>query len=53
LLGVMANSSYCFMLHRFEAGATVQFGPDIRAQHTGAILSRLYAYVFDLPVKLH
>ena len=52
LLGIMANSTYCLMLHDFTATATFQFGPDVRAQRTGDALSRLYSYVFNLPLKL-
>ena len=52
LLGIMANSTYCLMLHDFMATATFQFGPDVRAQHTGNTLSRLYSYVFNLPIRL-
>ena len=52
LLGVMANSTYCLVLHDFTAMATFQFGPDVRAQHTGDALSRLYSFVFNLPIRL-
>jgi hypothetical protein len=52
LLGIMANNSYCVMFRKFEATATVQFGPDVRAQHTGQMLSRLYAFVSGLPMRL-
>jgi hypothetical protein len=52
LLGIMANSTYCLMLHDFTATATFQFGPDVRAQRTGDALSRLYSYVFNLPLRL-
>jgi hypothetical protein len=52
LLGIMANSTYCLVLHDFTATATFQFGPDVRAQHTGDTLSRLYTYIFNLPIRL-
>jgi hypothetical protein len=52
LLGIMANSTYCLVLHDFTATATFQFGPAVRAQHTGNTLSRLYSYVFNLPLRL-
>jgi hypothetical protein len=52
LLGIMANGAYCLMLHDFTATATFQFGPDVRAQHTGDALSRLYTYIFNLPIRL-
>ena len=48
----MANSTYCVMLHNFDAMATIRFGQDVRPQHTGEILSRLYGLVTGLPLKL-
>jgi murein DD-endopeptidase MepM/ murein hydrolase activator NlpD len=52
LLGIMANNTYCLMLHDFTAVATIRFGLDVRAQHTGETLSRLFDYVFRLPTRL-
>jgi hypothetical protein len=52
LLGIMANSTYCMMLRSFDAGATFQFGQDVRQQHTGGTLSLLYSQVTQLPYKL-
>ena len=52
LLGVMANSTYCLMLHQFAAAGTLQFGKDSHGQHTGSILSEMFTYVFNLPSKL-
>jgi hypothetical protein len=52
LLGIMANSTYCMMLRSFDAGATFQFGQDVRQQHTGGTLSLLYSQVTQLPFKL-
>jgi hypothetical protein len=52
LLGVMANSSYCLMIQNFNTAATFAFGQDVRQQHTGEALSRLYSLVFGLPFKL-
>jgi hypothetical protein len=52
LLGVMANSTYCMVIRNFDATAVFQFGPDVRNQHTGVILSQLYAMVLSLPFKL-
>jgi len=52
LLGVMANSSYCMMIHKFDSAATFRFGQDVRNQKTGETLSRLYAFVTGLPTKL-
>ena len=52
LLGIMANGTYCLMLHSFLPAATIQFGPDVRAQHTGDTLARLYSTVFQFPPRL-
>lgn len=52
LLGVMANSSYCMVLQDFDAAARLQFGSDVRDQHTGGTLSQLYAMVSEMPYKL-
>ena len=52
LLGVMANNTYCMMIHNFDATATFRFGQDVRDQHTGDTLSRLYSSVAQLPSKL-
>ena len=52
LLGIMANSTYCLMLHDFASEVNFSFGRDIRARHTGDDLSRLYSYVFNLPSRL-
>jgi hypothetical protein len=52
LLGIMANSTYCLMLHTFYSAATIHFGEDIRYERTGETLSRLYMRVFNLPLKL-
>jgi hypothetical protein len=52
LLGIMANGTYCLVARNFEPGATIRFGNDIRAEHTGQILSGLYAQVFNMPQKL-
>jgi hypothetical protein len=52
MLGVMANSSYCLMMRSFSPEATLQFGDDVRAQHTGATLSALYSHLLTMPFKL-
>lgn len=52
LLGIMVNSTYCLMLRNFAAAATLQFGTDIRRQHTSITLAQLYDYVFQLPQQL-
>ena len=52
LLGVMANSTYCVMLNKFAAAASVHFGEDVRAQRTGQLLTQFFARVSQLPFKL-
>jgi hypothetical protein len=52
LLGIMANSTYCLVLHDFASDVTFPFGRNIQILHTGDDLSRLYSYVFNLPSKL-
>jgi len=51
LLGIMANNTYCPLLH-FIPAATLQFGPDVRSQHTGDTLARMYSIVFHAPSRL-
>jgi hypothetical protein len=52
LLGVMANDSYCLMLHEFAESESLQFGPNLQNQHTGDVLSRMYSYAYQLPSRL-
>jgi hypothetical protein len=52
LLGLMANNDYCFLIHGFSASASLQFGQDLRDQHTGHLLARLYEQVTQMPFKL-
>ena len=52
LLGVMANSTYCVMIHNFNAAGSIQFGPDIRAQHTAEILSRMDSLITGQALRL-
>ncbi|HWF20341.1 MAG TPA: hypothetical protein VG754_13810 [Verrucomicrobiae bacterium] len=52
LLGVMANGTYCMLIHNFDADPTIRFGPDVRAQHTGSTLSMLASTVMQKPFKL-
>jgi hypothetical protein len=52
LLGIMANSTYCMMIHNFDVMTTFQFGPDVRDQHTGQTLAALYSHVLAMPLKL-
>ncbi|HTY86746.1 MAG TPA: hypothetical protein VMB80_04715 [Candidatus Acidoferrum sp.] len=53
LMGVMANDTYCLVLHEFAESESLQFGPDLRNQHTSTILAELYSYADQLPPKLH
>lgn len=52
LLGIMVNSTYCLLIHNFDATATFTFGPDVRALKTGDTLSALYSVVQQMPLKL-
>lgn len=52
MLGIMVNSTYCLVLNDFASTATLAFGPDVRNQHTGSTLSRLYDQVFQMPQRL-
>jgi X-X-X-Leu-X-X-Gly heptad repeat protein len=52
LLGIMANSTYCIVIHNFKSGANLQFGEGVRAQNTAELLSRLSQQVNQLPFKL-
>jgi len=51
-LGIMVNSTYCLTVHSFAASASFQFGPDVRAQHTGETLSQLSDYILQLAWRL-
>jgi hypothetical protein len=51
-LGIMVNSTYCLMLHEFAAAATLPFGSNVSAEHTGSVLARLYDNVFQMPPRL-
>jgi len=52
LLGIMANNTYCLLIHNFDATATFNFGQDVRAQNTGNTLAALYSVVQQMPSKL-
>jgi hypothetical protein len=51
-LGIMANNTYCLMIKNFYPAGTFHFGEDIRYEHTGDTLSRLYLKIFNLPLRL-
>jgi hypothetical protein len=52
LLGIMVNSTYCLMIHDFAASATLPFSANVRDEHTGGTLARLYDNIFQLPLRL-
>jgi len=52
LLGIMVNNTYCLMLNHFAAAATLPFSPNVRSQHTGIVLARLYDNLFQMPAQL-
>jgi hypothetical protein len=52
LLGLMVNSTYCLVITDFATAATLAFGPNVRAEHTGGTLARLYGNVFQMPLRL-
>ncbi|MGD0813652.1 MAG: hypothetical protein ABSA83_08625 [Verrucomicrobiota bacterium] len=52
LLGVMANNTYCIIIHDFEVADTVRFAADTRDQPIADTLSSLYATVVRMPFKL-
>ena len=51
LLGIMVNSTYCLMIRNFAVAATLQFGPDVRNQHTGNPFGTLF-HRLQLPLRL-
>jgi len=52
LLGIMANNTYCLVMHNFNGMATLTFGQDVRAQNTAGTLAALYSVVQQMPLKL-
>jgi X-X-X-Leu-X-X-Gly heptad repeat protein len=52
LLGIMVNKDYCVVLKDFTPMKTIQSGPDIRGQSTGALFDALHARVRAMPLKL-
>jgi hypothetical protein len=52
LLGIMANGSYCLRVQGLRSSTSIRFGPDVRDQNTGPLLSALYMQVFQFPQKL-
>lgn len=52
LLGIMVNNDYCALLKNFAATKSIQAGPDIKAQATGALFDGLIARVRAMPSKL-
>ena len=52
LLGIMVNSTYCLMIHDFGAAATLPFKSNVKDEHTGGTLARLYDDLFQMPPRL-
>lgn len=52
LLGIMVNNDYCALLKDFTPARSIQAGPDIKAQGTGALFDSLIARVRAMPPKL-
>jgi hypothetical protein len=40
------------VMQSFDGAARLQFGSDVREQHTGGTLAQLYAMVSEMPYKL-
>ena len=51
-LGIMVNSTYCYVMNDFTAAASLAFGPNVHAEHTGDTLAHLYDHVFQMPQQL-
>ena len=45
LMGIMANNTYCMMIHKFDTAATVRLGPNVADEHTGNTLASLSGFV--------
>jgi hypothetical protein len=52
LLGIMANNTYCLLIHSFDSTATINFGQDLQGQNTATTLAALYSVVQQMPLKL-
>ena len=52
LLGIMANDTYCLLIRTFRCDGHVSVWSGRAPQHTGLVLSELYAQVSQLPSKL-
>jgi X-X-X-Leu-X-X-Gly heptad repeat protein len=52
ILGIMVNNDYCAVAKDFTPMKTIQAGPDIRAQNTGATFDQIIARVRALPLNL-
>ncbi len=52
VLGIMVNGTYCLMLKDLGAAASLDFGSDVRSEHTGQTLARFYSTVQEMPFKL-
>jgi X-X-X-Leu-X-X-Gly heptad repeat protein len=52
LLGIMANNTYCMVVHKFDPAATFQLGQNMRGQFLADTLSRNYVAVTHMPGEL-
>ncbi|HKI69613.1 MAG TPA: hypothetical protein VKA67_08495 [Verrucomicrobiae bacterium] len=52
LMGIMANNTYCMMIHKFDTAATVHLGLNVTDEHTGNTLASLSGFVSGLPPEL-
>lgn len=52
LLGMMANNTYCIVIHNFTPAATFILGEDVRSQRTSEQLSIFFRQISQLPLKL-
>jgi hypothetical protein len=52
LLGMMANNTYCIVIHNFTPSATFVLGDDVRSQRTSEQLSLFFRQIGLLPLKL-
>ncbi|HWC61408.1 MAG TPA: hypothetical protein VHC44_17070 [Verrucomicrobiae bacterium] len=52
LLGIMANDTYCLVIHKFDATSTFHLDQSLRAQHLSDTLAYYYASIQKLPAEL-
>jgi len=52
LLGIMANNTYCMVLHKYDPTTSFQLGQNMRTQYLADALSRFYVAVTRMPGEL-